>query len=144
MATREIFFEDVNIGDSIPVLVKEPITDIQLVMYSGASGDFNPIHSVHSAGEKAGFGGVIAHGQLGMAFLGQLLTDWLGNNALTKMSVNFRGISKPGDVITCKGTITNKYSKEGKNYIDIDMMAENQREEMVISGKSSAVLPARS
>jgi len=141
---KKIFFQDVNIGDSIPDLVKAPITETQLVMYSGASGDFNPIHSVHSAGEKAGFGGIIAHGQLGMAFLGQLLTDWLGNSALTKMSVNFRGISKPGDVITCRGTITDKYSKEGKDYIDLEIAAKNQRGEVVISGTSTAFLPSMS
>ena len=140
MTNKGLKFEDINIGDKIPELVKKPVTETQLVMYSGASGDFNPLHTVHEAGVKAGFGGVIAHGQLILAFLGQLLTDWLGNRALTKMSVSFRGVTRPKDVITCKGTVTNKYSKEGKNTIEMDIMAQNQQGESVIVGKSTAVL----
>ena len=137
MAETTVYFEDINVGDPVPELVKAPVTETQLVMYSGASGDFNPLHTVHEVG-------VIAHGQLGMAFLGQFLTDWLGNRALKKLSVDFRGVTKPKDVITCKGTIADKYTKEGLNYIDIDIVAENQRGETVISGKSTAVLPLKS
>jgi acyl dehydratase len=141
---KELFFDDINVGDRVPDLVKEPVTETQLVMYAGASGDFNPLHTVHSYGEKAGFGGVIAHGQLGMAFLGQLITDWVGVKALKKLSVNFKSVIKPKDIITCKGIVSNKYSKEGKNYIDIDLVAENQRGEEVITGKASFVLPSKS
>ncbi|MFC1822170.1 MaoC/PaaZ C-terminal domain-containing protein [Thermodesulfobacteriota bacterium] len=144
MAEKTVYFEDINVGDPVPELVKPPVTETQLVMYSGASGDFNPLHTVHEVGVKAGFGGVIAHGQLGMAFLGELLTNWLGNRALKKFYVDFRGVTKPKDVITCNGTITGKYTKEGLNYIDIDVVAENQRGEAVISGKSTAVLPSKS
>lgn len=143
MVAKGIFFEDIAMGDKIPELVKHPITETQLVMYAGASGDFNPLHTVHEFGVRAGFGGVIAHGQLIMAFLGQFLTNWLGCGALTKFSVNFRRVTKPKDVITCKGTVTDKYAKEGKNYIDMDIVAENQRGEAVITGKASAILASK-
>jgi len=143
MLEQEVFFEDINEGDSIPELVKPPITETQLVLYSGASGDFNPLHTVHEAGVKSGFGGVIAHGQLGMAFFGQILTDWVDNRALRKLSVNFKGVTKPKDVITCKGTIVKKYTDSGQNFVELDLIAENQRGEQVITGKSTVVLPAR-
>ena len=42
----------------------EPVTTRQIVMYAGASGDFNPIHYDQSFAESAGLGGVIAHGML--------------------------------------------------------------------------------
>ncbi len=144
MSVQEVFFEDINVGDTIPELVKPPVTETQLVMYSGASGDFNPLHTVHEAGVKSGFGGVIAHGQLGMAFLGQILTDWVDNRAVRKLSVNFRGVTKPKDVITCKGTIAKKYTESDQNFVNIDLIAENQRGEQVITGKSTVVLPAKS
>ncbi|MEW6613890.1 MAG: MaoC/PaaZ C-terminal domain-containing protein [Thermodesulfobacteriota bacterium] len=144
MGGKQVFFEDINVGDSMPNLVKEPITETQLVMYAGASGDFNPIHTVHSFGEKAGFGGVIGHGMLSMAMVGQALTDWLGNKALKKFGVNFRAVTKPKDVITVKGTVSNKYTKDGNNCIDIDLISENQRGETVIAGKATAALPSKS
>lgn len=143
VATKKIYFEDVNVGDSIPELVKPPVNESQLVMYAGASGDFNPLHTVHAFGEKAGFGGVIAHGMLSMGFVGQVMTDWVGNEALAKLSVNFRAITKPKDVITCKGKITKKYSEGGKNLIDVDLLAENQRGEKTIVGQATAALPSK-
>ena len=141
MAATKVVFEDVEVGDKIPELVKEPITETQLVMYAGASGDFNPMHTVHKFGEKAGFGGVIAHGMLGMAFAGQLITDWLGAGAMTKFSVRFLGIIKPKDVITCHGKITKKYSDGGKNYIDCDLVLVKQNGDTVITGSTKVILP---
>lgn len=141
MARKEVFFKDINVGDKMPELVKDPITETQLVMYAGASGDFNPVHSVHSFGEKAGFGGVIGHGMLSMAMVGQALTDWLGNRALKKFGVNFRAVTKPKDVITVKGVVSKKYTEGGNNCIDIDLIAENQKGEPVIVGNATAALP---
>ena len=62
-------------GDKIPLLVKAPITHLQLVRYAGASGDFNPLHTDPKIGEMIGTGGIIAHGMLIMGFVGQLLSD---------------------------------------------------------------------
>ncbi len=39
------YFEDIQVGDEIPKLVKSPVTHLQLVRYAGASGDFNPLHT---------------------------------------------------------------------------------------------------
>src|SRR5947208_3362132 len=39
------YFEDVEVGEEIPQLVKPPVTHLQLVRYAGASGDFNPLHT---------------------------------------------------------------------------------------------------
>jgi len=143
MGDAEIFFEDVHEGDKIPKLVKGPITEIQLVMYAGASGDFNPIHTVHSFGVKAGFGGVIAHGMLSMAYIGQLMTDWVGNKALKRLSVQFKAIVRPGDIITCGGTVTKKYFRKGEFFIECDLVAKNQRDEEVVIGRATAALPSK-
>ena len=143
MAGTKIFFEDVNEGDSIPEFVTKPLEEIQFVMYAGASGDFNPLHTVHSFGEKAGFGGVIGHGMLSMALAGRALTNWLGHKALKKFGVNFRSVTLPRDVITVKGTVTKKYTEGGNNLIDIDLLAQNQRGESVVVGNATAVLPSK-
>ena len=48
------YFDDVNVGDEIPKLVKSPMTHLQLVRYAGASGDFNPLHTDPKVGESMG------------------------------------------------------------------------------------------
>jgi len=141
---KKIFFEDIHIGDEIPALVKEPITEVQIVKYAGASGDFNPLHVVHSFGEKAGYGGVIAHGMLTMGFLAQMLTDWLHDNFVKNIGVNFKAVSKPGDTITCRGKVIKKFSASNQNIVEIEMVAVNQRGEKAATGNAIVILPLKS
>jgi acyl dehydratase len=77
----------VNLGDDIPALTAAPVTHLQLVRYAGASGDFNPLHTDPKIGEMIGTGGIIAHGMLIMGFVGQMLSDYVGPQALRKFGV---------------------------------------------------------
>ena len=106
--TTKLYYEDVQVGDGLPKLIKSPVTHVQLVRYAGASGDFNPLHTDPKIGEMVGTGGIIAHGMLIMGFVGQLLSDYVGPTALRKFGVRFKGMTHLDDVITCTGTITNK------------------------------------
>ena len=60
MKYGRIYFEDVQVGDALPPLVKGPIQQIQLTRYAGASLDFNPIHQDDEFARAAGMGGVFA------------------------------------------------------------------------------------
>ena len=91
------FFEEVHIGAEIPVLEKMPMPR-QLVMYAGASGDYNPIHYDRDAAAARGLPGIIVHGQLVSACLMQMLTDWLGSaGSLKKYSVSYAVADKSLD-----------------------------------------------
>lgn len=84
----------------------EPVTTRQLVMYAGASGDYNPIHYDLPHAQSAGLGGVIAHGMLTMGFAGKCLTDWLPVNArVIEFSGRFLSPVRPGDVVDMIGTV---------------------------------------
>src|ERR1700694_4733974 len=67
---------DLESGSVLPDLRKPPITKQQLVKYAGASGDYNLIHTDDETARTVGLEGVIAHGMLSMAFLGEYLC-WL-------------------------------------------------------------------
>ena len=84
MKYGRIYFEDVQVGDALPPLVKGPIQQIQLTRYAGASLDFNPIHQDDEFARAAGMGGVFAHGMLSMGFVAQALTDWAGAGSVRK------------------------------------------------------------
>lgn len=143
MAQEKLFFEDVKEGDSLPDLVKEPVTRVQLVKYAGASGDFNPLHTVEDFAKKAGFDQPIAHGMLSMAFVGQLLSNSLPSGALKKFSVRFTAVTFPGDVATCKGTIVRKYKEGNENLVELEVWAETQKGQKTVQGKAVAALPSR-
>ncbi len=96
MMNKEIIFES---------LTKEPITHTQLVRYAGASGDFNPIHTVVPFAEEAGLGGVIAHGMLIMGFVGQAIGQWVSTDELLTYKARFKAMTRPGERITVNGRI---------------------------------------
>jgi len=139
----KIYFEDVEIGYEIPYLKKGPIERIQFVKYAGASGDYNPIHVDEPYAKSAGYPGVFAHGMLSMGFIGQLLNNWAGVGNLREFGVRFRAITWPGDVITCKGTVTSKQQDDGKNLVELEVWAENQNEEKTVAGTATVELPSK-
>jgi acyl dehydratase len=142
--SKKLYFEDVQVGDALPQLVKEPMTHLRLVRYAGASGDFNPLHTDPKVGEEIGTGGIIAHGMLIMGFVGQLVSDYVGPEALRKFGVRFKGMTRLDDVITCTGTVTEKYEVDGEARIAGKVQAVDQNGDVKIAGTFVAALPHKS
>jgi acyl dehydratase len=143
MKYSKVYAEDVKVGDALPPLVKGPIRQIQLTRYAGASHDFNPIHQDDEFAKAAGMGGVFAHGMLTMGFVAQSVTDWAGAGTVTKLGVRFQGLVRLKDTVTCKGRVLAKSSKNGARLVELELWAENQKGEKVVTGKATVALPAR-
>ena len=139
----KVYFEDVQVGDAIPRLIKSSVTHLQLVRYAGASGDFNPLHTDPKIGEMLGIGGIISHGMLIMGFVGQMLSDYVGPTALRKFGVRFRGMTHLDDVITCTGTVTEKFQADGEARISGKVQAVYQDGDVKVTGTFVAALPRR-
>jgi acyl dehydratase len=116
-------------GDSLPTIYKDEITHTQLVRYAGASGDFNPIHTVVPYAEQAGLGGVIAHGMLIMGFVGQAIGTWFHADNLVAFSVRFRAITRPGEKISVRGSI----KEETDQLWIIEAVAINEHDEVKLT-----------
>jgi len=82
-----------------------PITREMLAQYAEASGDLNPLHLDPAFARKAGFEDVIAHGMLGMALLGRLLTDNFPAERLRNFNARFAGIVPVGETLRCRATL---------------------------------------
>ena len=84
-----IKYADVTVGDELPP-VTYPVTRLSLVMYAGASGDFNVIHWNERIARSVGLPNVIAHGMFTMAQAGRYVTDWTGDpGAVEEFGVRF-------------------------------------------------------
>ncbi len=141
--TEQLYYEDVAVGGEIPPLAKQPTTR-QLVMWAGASGDYNPIHYDKDFAQSRGLPGVIVHGQLMCSFLGQLLTDWIGEQGnLRRLTCSYKGLNFPGETLICKGKVTNKYVEKREHYVECSIWAENAKGEKTVSGKAIVILPIR-
>jgi len=140
---KEVFWEDVEVGSEITPLVKDP-TPQQLVRWAGASGDFYQIHYDKDFALGNNLPGIIVHGALKSAWLGQMLGDWVGESgAVKKFGCSYRGMVMPGETATCKGTVTNKYVEGDEHCIECEIWLENPRGEKTTPGTAVVVLPAR-
>ena len=133
-------YDQINVGDALPSLSKPPITEIQLVRYSGASSDFNPIHSVHQAGVESGNGGVITHGMVITGFVAEMITDWVQPDQVRKFGVRFTGISRPGDEITVSGAVVEKFEVDGEQRVRCQVEAVDQTGQRKVKGEFVAAL----
>lgn len=140
---NKLYFEDVDMGTSIPSLRKGPISRTQLVKYAGASRDFNPVHFDEEAAKKAGMKSCFAQGMLNMAFLGQMLTDWAGVDSIKKFGARFVAIVYQGESVLCKGEVKSKRSEGDEHLVDCEIWAENSRGETVVKGWATLKLPSR-
>ena len=143
MKYAKLYFEDVQIGDELPALVKGPIQQIQLTRYAGASGDFNPIHQDPEFAQAAGMGGVFAHGMLSMGFVAQAVTDWAGAGTVRRIGVRFAALVRLKDTVTCRGRVVGTSQKNGVNVVELEIWAENQTGDKVVTGKATVAVATR-
>lgn len=140
---EQVFWEDVTEGMELPSLVKEPTTR-QLVQYAGASGDFYEIHYDKDFAIGNKLDGPILHGALKSAFLGQLVTDWIGPlGSLKRLQCQYRGMDAPGNAITAKGAVTRVYEEEGQRLVDCSIWLENSEGQNTTPGNATVILPSR-
>jgi hydroxyacyl-ACP dehydratase HTD2-like protein with hotdog domain len=141
--SEQVYYEDIEAGGELPAMVKYPTT-MQLVKYAGASGDYYQIHYDKDFALANGLPGVIVHGWLTLSFLGQMLTDWLGEEgALVKLSGSYRGMNNVHEDIICSGKVTKKYVEDDKHYARVEIWAENPQGDRTVSGSAVVTLPSR-
>jgi len=139
---KEIYFEDIKVGDAMPQLVKGPLQKLQFVMYAGASGDFNPLHTIDDFAKAVGMkDGVIAHGMLIMGTVGQAISTWIPQKYVKKFVVRFAGMTKPNNTITVTGAVADKRVEGGENLITCEVTAKDENGDVKVSGRFVAALP---
>jgi acyl dehydratase len=132
----------VSEGDAAPEFRHE-LGRTDLVMYAGASGDFNPMHHDEVAAQAAGLPSVFGHGMFTMGLLGKALTDYVGVGNLERYNVRFTQQTWPGEVLTTKVTVARKYDEDGAHKVELECSVVNQDGSAKVQGRAVAVLPAR-
>lgn len=132
---------NIKVGDELPTLTKAPITRTTLAYFCGASNDHNPVHVDIDAAQAAGMEDVFVHGMLNMAYVGQMLTQWLPQQCLRSFEVKFGAMVYVGDELSCKGLVTEKFEHAGENCVRIKLSALNQHEEVKLTGEAVVAVP---
>jgi acyl dehydratase len=139
---------DTSIDQLLNPLVKPPITQEQLRRYAEASGDYNPIHLDEQAAQQVGLDGVIAHGMLSMAFLGQFVNQQIADipgARIEHLKVRFHHMVHLNDTLTCHGSVKTQTTNQDRSLsIAIECWAQNQKGDKVTTGEAVVIIPADS
>lgn len=132
---------EIKVGDTYEEEVCNNLSRTQIVMYAGASGDYNPLHTDEVfTTEVAGYPSVFAHGMLSMGMTGKMLTNYVGDGRLTYYGVRFTAQVFPGATLTAKATVTDIREEDGNPIADIEVSTVDGEGTEVIKGKASARL----
>jgi len=141
---QQVYAEDVEPGYELPELVKN-CTPRQLVMWAGAAPDFYEIHYDAEFARAAGLPGLVVHGALKYAFLGQLLHDWIApDGRVMSFRCSYRGLDKPGEDLRCRGVVRDSSVVAGETRIELEIWIENSHGDVTTPGSAVVVLPSRS
>lgn len=131
---REHSFDEMNIGDSAEF--SKTVTESDVNIYAGITGDFNPVHVNNDYAEKSIFKGRIAHGMLTAGFISTVLgTELPGPNSIyLGQELKFLAPVKIGDTVTARATIIEK--REDKRILKLETVVVNQHGEKVVDGSA--------
>jgi 3-hydroxybutyryl-CoA dehydratase len=133
--------DELKVGDKASFT--KTITETDVYLYAGISGDLNPAHINQVESEKTMFKGRIAHGMLTASFISTVLgcylpgpgTIYLGQSLKFKKPVRF------GDTITAVAEVIS--ADKEKNRVVLKTTCYNQNDEVVIDGEATAMPPKK-
>jgi acyl dehydratase len=129
---------DLQVGQVFEQVVAEDLNRTEIVMYAGASGDFNPLHHDELFAQEQGYPSVFAHGMLTMGRTAKLLTDTVGDGNLVRYGGRFTSQVWPGDTLTARATVTALRAEGDEAFVDFEVSTANQDGKVVFSGEASA------
>lgn len=133
------YFEDVLVGEELPVLEKN-INLARMMAYGAATWDFIRIHYDADYVREQGFDAPFVDGQMLGGFLAQHVQDWAGPNAfLRKLGFRNRVMVYPGDVLTFRGVVTGAHIDGNEALVECDLWVENQKGDRVVHPASAMV-----
>lgn len=148
-AQRGMYFEEFEAGQRI-VSAARTVTEGDIVLFAGLSGDFNQIHIDAEYSKNTPFGARVAHGLLGLSIASGLLvqTGFMEGTIMAFREVNEWKFIKPifiGDTIHVEAEVkeTKALPRIGGGSIIILLDVKNQHGDTVMKGTWTALIVAR-
>lgn len=134
-----LYYEEFEIGQ----VYKTPsrtVTEADIVIFAGLSGDYNPLHVDETYAAQTPFGKRVAHGLIGLSIVTGLSarTGLFDGTTLAMMEMNWRYVAPifPGDTVHADMSVSSKKktSKPGCGIVVRDIKLINQDGTVVQEG----------
>ncbi len=128
----------VEVGDEASPFT-HTLTRTDLVMYAGASGDFNPMHTDEVTAKAAGMPSVFGHGMFSMGLLATALTNYVGVGNLKSYKVRFTKQTWPDEELITHIVVTGTRSVGDEKLVDLECSLANAAGEVKVAGSAVAI-----
>jgi acyl dehydratase len=146
MAPARRYFEEIEVGEEYESPGRT-VTEADIVMFAGLSGDYNVLHTDAEFMKKTMFGERIAHGLLCLAIQSGLFTRATAPYATLGfggLRWKFKAPVKIGDTIRLRAKVVDKKDLEpDRGLITLDRTILNQRDEVVQQGQTDLIVQKR-
>jgi len=134
------YIEDLTPG--MTALYARTVTDADIVLFAGISGDFNPVHLNHEFASSTMFEGRIAHGMLTASFISTVLGTKLPGPGCVYLSqsLRFKAPVRSGDTVNARVTVVDVVPDKGRVVLQTVCMVSG---EIVLEGEAQVIVPAR-
>jgi 3-hydroxybutyryl-CoA dehydratase len=134
------YFEDLSVG--MTASYAKTITETDIVLFAGISGDVNPVHLNHEFASETMFEGRIAHGMLTASFISTVLGTKLPGPGCIYLRQDLRFLApvRPGDTVHAKITITEINAEKKRVFAHTVCSVENKP---VVEGDATLFVPNR-
>lgn len=135
-----LYFEDLSVG--MTAIHSRTITESDIVLFCGISGDTNPIHLDHTYASQTRFRGTIAHGMLSAAFISTVIGTKLPGPGAIYVSQNckFKAPVRAGDTVVARATVTELDTERRRAKMRTTCSVGRT---VVIDGEAEVLVPAR-
>lgn len=130
----------VRAGDQLPEVVRGPITRGDLALFAGASNDHVLLHIDSDFAKSAGMDDVFGHGMLSMAYLAQVLTQWVPQEQLRTWHVRFTAITPLFATVRCGGEVVEVYEEGGERRARLKLFAHTDQGVKTLDGEAVVAL----
>ena len=108
--------------------------------YAAVNDEFIDIHMDDESAKAVGMPGVFGMGNLRIAYLHNLLGDWLGDDGdIVEFACEFRGLNLKGDVLTCTAVATGHVEVDGTRCTTLALSVKNQDDVETCPGSATVV-----
>jgi 3-hydroxybutyryl-CoA dehydratase len=134
-------YDQVEIG--MQASFSKTISEADVYLFAGISGDFNPMHVNEEFARLTQFGRRIAHGALPQCLIAPVLGMKLPGlgTVVVEITTRFRAPTFFGDTITATAEVVEKL--EAKKRIRMNLLWTNQRGETVATGEAVVIPPPK-
>jgi 3-hydroxybutyryl-CoA dehydratase len=132
-------FDELAVGQAAEFT--KTVTEADVVLFAGVTGDFNPAHVDAVSAERGRFGGRIAHGMLSAGLISATLAMKLPGPGTIYLAQTLR-FTRPvhiGDTVTARVEILELVP--GKRRVRLATTCRNQRDETVLDGEATVMVP---